>query len=86
MALENVMESIVREKLDTMIKYSDCCKCARCYEDILALALNSLPPKYINSHKGELLVRIDETINQNSIDINIALTKAMDLVGKNPRH
>ena len=45
MALVNVMESIVEEKLDTQLKEENCCKCERCLEDMKAMALNQLPSK-----------------------------------------
>ncbi len=86
MALENIMESIVRDRLDKMIAEQNVCKCKQCYVDILAIALNKLPPKYVNTHKGELLVRILETTSQNLIDIDVEITKAIQIVSKNPRH
>ena len=46
MALVNVMEGIVRDKLTEMLKTENCCKCDRCIEDMTALALNKLPARY----------------------------------------
>ena len=40
MALVNVMENIVEEKLHRMLESEDCCKCDRCFEDMKAKALN----------------------------------------------
>ena len=40
MALVNVMEEIVDEKLMQMLESETCCKCERCIEDMKATALN----------------------------------------------
>lgn len=38
MALVNIMEGIVKDKLTEMLKNENCCKCERCVEDMTALA------------------------------------------------
>ena len=50
----------------------------------MALALNALKPKYVNSHKGELFSRLDTTKYQNTIDIDVAVTKAITTVSSRP--
>ncbi|MGN0674602.1 MAG: late competence development ComFB family protein [Oscillospiraceae bacterium] len=84
MSVVNVMESVVSERLDALLADTDCCKCERCKGDMLAMALNSLPPKYVNSHKGELFSRIDATKYQNTIDIDVAVAKAISVVSSSP--
>lgn len=84
MAVVNVMESIVRARLDVLLSDSDCCKCDKCVDDMMALALNALKPKYVNSHKGELFSRLDTTKYQNTIDIDVAVTKAINTVSSRP--
>ena len=86
MALINTMETIVRQRLDEVLKESDCCKCEVCYLDMLAIALNYCPPKYVNTLKGELLVKINNSERQNQIDLEIAILKAIELVKKHPNH
>ena len=58
MAVVNIMEKIISEKLDFQLKDCDCCKCNECRQDMLAYALNSVSPKYVNSAKGELVGEI----------------------------
>ncbi len=84
MSVVNVMESVVIERLDSLLADADCCKCERCKGDMLAMALNSLKPKYVNSHKGELFSRIDATKYQNTIDIDVAVAKAIEVVSSSP--
>ena len=86
MALVNVMELTVKEKLEEMLKIENCCKCERCIEDMTAKALNKLPSKYVSTHNGELFSKLDSAIRQNSVDINIAVAEAIKCVSKNPSH
>ncbi|MCM1022975.1 MAG: late competence development ComFB family protein [Prevotella sp.] len=86
MAVVNVMESIVRERLEFLLQGHDCCKCDKCIDDMMALSLNELRPKYVNSHKGELFSRLDTTKYQNTIDIDVAITKAISMVSSKPQH
>lgn len=80
----NVMEEIVRERLELFLASSDCCKCETCKGDMLAMALNSLKPKYVNSRKGELFTKIDATKFQNTVDIDVVVTKAISTVSSSP--
>ncbi len=84
MAVVNVMESVVKERLGVLLQDVDCCKCDKCIDDMMAIALNTLKPKYVNSHKGELFSRLDTTKYQNTIDIDVAVTKAINIVIANP--
>lgn len=86
MAVVNIMEQIVSEKLDTLLTGTNCCKCVECKQDMLAFALNMVKPKYVNSTKGELFGRIDSTKLQNSVDIDIAVAKAIATVSTSPKH
>ena len=65
MALVNTMEGLIDDKLRMMLEGETCCKCERCFEDMKAIALNSLPSKYVNTHNGELFSKLDAGIIQN---------------------
>lgn len=88
MALVNITELIVREKLTEILdeEYPDACRCERCIDDILAIVLNRLPPQYVSTPKGALFKRIDATTPQNSVDIKIVIVQAIELVKTAPRH
>lgn len=86
MAVVNIMEKIMSERINALIENMDCCKCELCKQDMLAYALNSVEPKYVNSAAGELFGRIDSTKLQNSVDIDIAAAKAIAAVSASPRH
>ncbi|HVM32106.1 MAG TPA: late competence development ComFB family protein [bacterium] len=53
--------------------------------DILAYALNRLPPRYVVTDKGHLYTRVDELKQQFKTDLIVELTKAIDFVKSNPR-
>ncbi len=86
MPVINVMEQIVADKLESFLEKMDCCKCQECRHDMLAYALNLIDPKYVNSQTGELFIRIDSMRFQNSVDIDIAVSKAIAAVIAFPRH
>ena len=86
MALVNVMEKFVDEKLAQMLAGEKCCKCTRCIEDMKAMALNKLPAKYASSHNGELFTKLASSAGQISVDINIAVANAIDCVISHPSH
>lgn len=86
MALINVMEDIVKDKLNEMLKVENCCKCDRCIEDMTALALNKLPARYVSTHNGELFSKLNSLVRQNSVDLNIAVAEAIACVSKKPSH
>lgn len=86
MALINMMESFVSERLNEMLQNETCCKCERCVEDMKAIALNKLPAKYVSTHNGELFSKLDSTIRQNSTDIMVAISAAIECVSKRPSH
>ncbi len=84
--LKNYMEEVVFNLIDGVLDDINMCKCELCVKDIAALALNSLPPKYIASEKGELYSKINSLRSQFEVDVISAITKAAVLVKKAPRH
>lgn len=87
MALVNVMEKMVDLKIEEHISKSKCCSCEQCVEDIKAIALNNLPPKYVSTQKGELFSRLDSImVKQHNVDIDIAVLNAIEFVSTHPHH
>ncbi len=85
-ALKNCMEDIVAKTTDECIPESGLCLCAKCRMDVMALALNNLPPTYVVTHKGELLASIDATGLQNQTDVLTAVMNAIQIVKEYPKH
>ena len=85
--LENSMEGFVKERIDKVLDmFPDCCRCEKCRQDILVLALNNLPPMYVNLDKGELYTRLNSYDSAHEAKIIQEIAKAVEIVSKHPRH
>ncbi|WMJ83060.1 late competence development ComFB family protein [Oscillospiraceae bacterium LTW-04] len=82
----NVMERLVEAKVDRLWKNHTGCTCARCREDVIALALNNLPPKYVVSDAGALFVKMTQLENINEVEITRQVAAAMKVVDESPHH
>ncbi|WP_352420017.1 late competence development ComFB family protein [Proteiniborus sp.] len=87
MNLHNSMEDVVYRYLDSVLsKYNNVCKCTKCKLDIVALALNNLPPQYTVTEKGKLFTKVKEMEAQYEVDIVREITKAIEIVSRKPHH
>ncbi len=83
MAVVNVMEAAVLKKLNPVLERFSCCRCDRCKRDIVALALNKLPPRYRVVAEGQPLPELDQKENARVV---MAMIEAVLKVRANPRH
>jgi competence protein ComFB len=84
--LMNVLEEIVKLKVDETIKSIDMCQCEHCRLDACAIALNVLPQKYVTTFKGSLFSKIDYLNADFQMEIQIEVFKALKAVKEHPRH
>lgn len=85
--LVNLMEKEVYYVVDKVLNdMDDVCKCEKCKMDIAAIALNNLKPDYVVSEKGEVYKKVNNMNYQFSSDVVAAVTRAIDIVSKNPKH
>jgi len=63
----NVVEIIVNQELDEILREEAGCTCDECRANALALALNSLPPRYVSDHR--LLMLFVERFRAESLDL-----------------
>lgn len=85
--LVNKMESAVGQEVDRMlIKNEDICSCSQCKLDVMALALNSLPPKYVVTRMGNAVTNVNLVSFQWKADVTMAVCQAAEMVRKHPRH
>lgn len=84
--LKNVTEDIVIKKLDQITDTLAGCKCGRCKLDIIAYALNHLPPKYVITSEGELIAQLEAVDAQFDTDLTTLLVKASNIIAANPHH
>ena len=82
----NIVEDLVKSAAPEYAEKMGCCTCYRCVNDIIAMTLNALPPKYVVTQKGMLFSKISSYENQHSADLMAALTKSCLFVKESPRH
>ena len=84
--IKNYMEECVEEMADEIIKENGCCDCERCRLDVMAIALNHLPAKYIVTKTGERYMKMALLRDQIHVDVVTEITKAAQIVKANQRH
>lgn len=84
--LINVNEEFVKNRLPELLSEYDCCKCEKCIDDMMAIALNNIKPAYVNTNEGVLFKRINSTLPQNHADMDIEIIKAINMVSQHPKH
>lgn len=87
----NYPEVAVKELLDEVLvnyrkRYPDTCDCKRCRDDIMALALNNLPVKYVVTEKGQVYTKTIFDQIGGKAQVVAALTMAIQKVRQFPRH
>jgi len=75
----------VLSKLEATLKKMNCCRCDRCKEDIVAIALNNLKPMYMVASRRDIEIKIHSMKDMGS-EITTEVIKAALTVRKNPRH
>lgn len=85
--LVNVMQIVVETMTNEIIRKEGVCDCEQCKMDVMAIALNKLPPKYVVSEQGRAYetYRI-QGVPQSRVPVYQALLEAAQLVKKFPRH
>ena len=87
--LKNVMEEIVSGLVSFMLHspdYQTFCRCDQCALEVEALALNSLPPKYVASEEARNAAFEQINRPENIEFVNKQIIKALHAVSKNPNH
>ncbi|ADL42965.1 Late competence development protein ComFB [Caldicellulosiruptor obsidiansis OB47] len=84
--VKNLMEEVVQKYYEKIIDELDVCRCEKCKADVMALALNRLPPRYCVTEEGKMYVKLKELEIQFEVDIIAALAAAAYIVKNNIRH
>ena len=82
--LLNLMEETVLNKIDQLLPNTEYCKCNKCRMDMAAYALNRLPAQYVQSIKGKVFYRFASSQVQNDVEVTVAVSNAIEVVGKAP--
>jgi len=80
---EDVKET-VKEVLETRDEF---CDCKQCQEDVMALALSELRPRYAGSEEGRVVMNsTDVSSTQTRMDIFRTVVEAAEKVNETPHH
>ena len=82
----NLMEDVVLRYVDSMMAADGGGCCGSCRSDVIAYALNHLPPRYVATDKGRMLVELDSYESQFRTDVVAVLSEAIKVVRQHPRH
>lgn len=82
----NLMEELVDLRMDKEMLEAEMCMCDQCRADVRALALNKLPPRYVVTTAGGVMMQALNMSLQAQADIMAAMTYAIRVVKTNPRH
>lgn len=82
--LINLMEETVLTKINQLLPNTGYCQCENCRMDIATYALNRLPAQYVQSVKGKVLYRFASSQVQRDIEVTVAVSQAIEVVGKDP--
>lgn len=82
----NITQALVEAKVDKYMKLFGLCACPRCRIDVVALALSSLPPKYVVAHHHEIVPMLSMYESKNNAAIVSAVMNACKIVMQHPRH
>ncbi len=87
MKIQNYMEDVVQDELEILLaERPNVCSCQKCRYDMMVMALNRLPPKYVITSKGRLYTKLTEQETQFKADVVKELAKAILQVSRNPQH
>lgn len=88
--LENVIEELVFKELHKIMatKSIEFCTCKICLQDIAAIVLNRIPPRYKNSMIDKMYPnkREEERLEKLSTMINEQILVAIEKIRDNPHH
>lgn len=82
----NVLEEIVKERVESYMRKFGVCTCPRCVADTIALTLNGLTPKYVVIDKKSGSPMFNYFENQYGGAVTTQLSQACITVKNNPYH
>ena len=79
----NIHERMVGKRIEAALKKFGCCSCTLCRNDALAMALNTVSPKYIVTTEAD----VEQLLKgEDPGEVTQAISKAILHVKANPRH
>ena len=84
---KNYMEDAVNHMLNRLApQYPHICMCERCRTDMMMIALNNLPPRYVSTHQADVLRRVESMEMSYDVEVLTETVRAMQIVHGQPHH
>lgn len=80
----NVVELVVNQEIDNAIVEQSGCFCQKCRMNTFAVAMNSLPPRYVTD-EGLIMISVDRYRCDHIEQVRQTLLEAVDTVNHNPK-
>ncbi|MBA2132011.1 late competence development ComFB family protein [Capillibacterium thermochitinicola] len=85
--MKNYMEDVVLEVLEEVLQVNpDFCRCPKCKQDVVLIALSKIKGRYASSPVGEIFARVEQSDRQVRTDALLAVMQALEQVAAYPRH
>lgn len=84
--MKNYMKDCIEFYIDAVLDDVGSCKCEICVTDITAIALNSLPAKYVVTEEGVQYNNLNKIMTEYKDEIVDAIIRAVGIVNKNAHH
>jgi len=84
----NMMEFIVAEITEDLFLMNSfqICQCDKCKTDVIIMALNKLPARYVITEKGRIFTEIETCKSQYKVDVLKAVIESIETVRARPSH
>lgn len=88
MTTGNLLENVVENEIEEVLaEREEVCGCDQCRDDILALVLSNLKPRYAGSEEGKVILEsTDISSEQTRMDIFKEILQAIKKVKETPHH
>lgn len=83
---KNIMDELVDEKLDDLMRLSGMCRCTECRAAVKEKALNELPSLRVTCISEDVHARFAAMTTQAQADIITAILHGIEKVRKCPQH
>lgn len=86
MPVHNFMEDVVYENIESVMRDIGSCQCEKCRDDVMAIALNTLAPKYTSTEQGSMYVKMAKFNSEFQTKVLTAIAIAAERVKSRPKH
>ena len=84
--LRNYWEDRVIERTRDIVSKLDMCQCEKCFLDICALVLNKLPPQYVTTDRGNLMMKVPSLNTTAELELTVLVSRCAKMVSEKPMH